>query len=207
MTTRTNYVLVDFENVQLQPDSLKLLAREHFRLLIFVGANQGKISTDMVVLVQTLGSNAEYIKMSGNGPNALDFHIAYYLGRLAEKEPTAFFHILSKDTGFDPLIRHLREKGIYSDRVESIADIPLIKASIAKTPAERSQLILAGLRRPKATRPGTEEKLRNHINAQFQKKLSKEEVDAIIQTLVKQKCLSINEGKVQYAGLSQGADS
>ena len=37
----------------------------------------------------------------------LDFHIAYYLGDLAVKEPDADFYILSKDTGFDPLIEHL----------------------------------------------------------------------------------------------------
>ena len=49
----------------------------------------------------------ELVRLTEPGKNALDFHIAYYLGQLALKEPDAFFHIVSKDTGFDPLIQHL----------------------------------------------------------------------------------------------------
>lgn len=38
--------------------------------------------------------------------------IAYYIGRLAADEPGAAFNIISKDKGFDPLVRHLRGLGI-----------------------------------------------------------------------------------------------
>ncbi|MDE2614410.1 MAG: hypothetical protein KGL78_13280, partial [Burkholderiales bacterium] len=99
---RTNYVLVDLENVQ--PDSLDALAQDHFKILLFVGANQTKLPFDLVASMQRLGPHAEYIKISGNGSNALDFHIAYTVGRIAAAEPTAYFHVVSKDTGFDPLI-------------------------------------------------------------------------------------------------------
>jgi len=51
-----------------------------------------------------MGERAEYVRISGNGSNALDFHIAFYIGQLAAHEPDAYFHIISKVTGFDPLI-------------------------------------------------------------------------------------------------------
>lgn len=105
---KTNYVLIDFENVQ--PESLGQLDHDYFKLLVFVGASQGKVPYDMAASLHRFGDRMEYIKISGNGSNALDFHIAYYIGRFAAADPTAYFHIISKDAGFDPLIQHLRAK-------------------------------------------------------------------------------------------------
>jgi len=56
--------------------------------------------------MQSLGSAAQYIKMTGTGKSALDFHIAYYIGELAVRNPNAHFHVISRDTGFDPLLTH-----------------------------------------------------------------------------------------------------
>jgi PIN domain len=103
---RTNYILIDYENVQ--PAALPEIEATHFRLLVFVGASQTKVRFDVANAVQRMADRAGYIKISGNGANALDFHIAYYVGHLAAKEPEAYFHIISKDTGFDPLIAHLK---------------------------------------------------------------------------------------------------
>jgi PIN domain len=82
---RTNYVLIDYENVQ--PTALTVLEQEHFKVIVFVGANQAKISFDVASAIQRMGTNASYIKISGNGPNALDFHIAFYVGQLSAAEP------------------------------------------------------------------------------------------------------------------------
>src|SRR5688572_26527427 len=132
---RTNVVLIDFESVQ--PDSLAPLGEDHFKVLVFVGSSQSKLPFEVAASLQQLGERAEYIKISGNGPNALDFHIAYYLGQLAAADSTAYFHIISKDTGFDPLIQHLKSKGVFAGRVKSIAEIPLVKVASAKSPSER----------------------------------------------------------------------
>ena len=105
---RTNYVLIDYENVQ--PEVLPGLDADHFKVLLFVGANQAKLSFDIVSAMQRLGTRAEYIKIAGNGSNALDFHIAFYIGHLAAQDQTGYFHIISKDTGFDPLIQHLSRR-------------------------------------------------------------------------------------------------
>ncbi|MCR3984967.1 PIN domain-containing protein [Aeromonas caviae] len=115
---RTNYVLIDFENVQ--PERLAVLAKDHFKILVFVGANQSKLVFDTVSVIQQLGDKAQYIKIAGSGPNALDFHIAFYIGQLAASDPTGFFHIISKDKGFDPLIQHLKDKKIFAARTEQV---------------------------------------------------------------------------------------
>lgn len=129
---RTNYVMIDFESVQ--PSGLELLRHDHFKVFVFVGANQGKISFETAAALQEMGDRAEYVKVSGSGKNALDFHIAFYIGQLVEKDPKAFFHIISKDSGFDPLIAHLKDKGLLVARAQRINDIPLVKAGNAKSP-------------------------------------------------------------------------
>jgi hypothetical protein len=107
---KTNFVLIDFENVQ--PKNLNLLSGGPFKIKVFLSANQSKIYLDMACALQQFGPDAEYIKMEGNGSNALDFHIAYYIGRLALENPDAYFHVISKDAGFDPLIKHLKAQKI-----------------------------------------------------------------------------------------------
>src|SRR5918996_6045987 len=58
VTVRTNYVLIDFESVQTK--SLELLTHDHFKVIVFVGANQGKLPFEVAVSLQRLGSRAEY---------------------------------------------------------------------------------------------------------------------------------------------------
>jgi hypothetical protein len=194
---RTNYVLIDFESVQTT--SLELLTHDHFKVIVFVGANQGKLPFELAVSLQRLGSRAEYIKISGRGPNALDFHIAYYIGRLASEEPSAYFHIISRDAGFDPLIQHLRSQKILAGRVNAIADIPVVKASNSKSPHERIALILSRLQQLKASKPRTVKTLSSTIASLFQNCLSEDEVALLIQNLTKQGYLEVAGLKVTYS--------
>ena len=77
------------------------------RVMIFLGQNRTKVSVELLRVLQPLGKDVEYLQISGSGSNALDFHISFYIGRLAAAHPDARFTIVSKDTGFDPLIKHL----------------------------------------------------------------------------------------------------
>lgn len=86
---KTNFVLVDFENVQ--PKNVSLLSGGPFKIKVFLGANQAKLPLEMVRVIQAFGPDAEYIQIDGSGSNALDFHIAYYIGRLAAETPDAYF--------------------------------------------------------------------------------------------------------------------
>ena len=194
---RTNYVLIDFESVQTR--SLQLLSQGRFKVIVFVGANQGKLPFEVAESLQQLGSRAEYIKISSRGSNALDFHIAYYIGRLATEEPSAYFHIISKDTGFDPLIQHLRSKKIFAGRVETVADIPVVRSSNSKSPQERIAIILAKLQQLKGAKPRTIKMLSSTIGSLFQNQLSEAEVELLVQSLAKQRYLVVTGAKIRYA--------
>lgn len=194
---RTNYVLIDFESVQ--PGSLDLLRRDHFRVLVFVGANQAKVPFELATALQNKGDNGEYVKIAGSGKNALDFHIAFCIGQLSERDPSAFFHIISKDKGFDPLIAYLKDKGILAARASTIDSIGIVKAGNAKTPDERAQLFIAKLGQPKVTKPRTVKTLSSTIGAFFQKQLTDEEIAAIVGVMENEGLITVNEGKVTYA--------
>ena len=193
---RINYVLIDFENVQ--PQSLEPLVDGQFKVIVFVGANQSKLPFDVVASLQQLGDRAEYVKISGNGVNALDFHIAYYMGKISAGDPSAYCHIVSGDTGFDPLIRHLKSRKILAGRVKSISDIPLVKASNCRSPEERIQMVVTRLQQLKAAKPRTVRTLTSTIASLFQKKLSEGEVAAVVQDLESRGFVSIAGTKATY---------
>jgi len=194
---RTNFVLIDYENVHLE--ALTGLDAEHFKVLLFVGANQTKLPFELAAAVQKLGSRAEYVKISGNGSNALDFHIAFYVGQLATQDPKAYYHIISKDKGFDPLIQHLRSRKISIARSSSIADIPLLKASNAKTATEKLDVIVANLNQRKTGKPRTIKTLSSTINSLFQKQLADEELASLLAEMQGKGWIIFNENKVSYA--------
>ncbi len=214
----TNYVLVDFENVQ--PDSLSVLATGQFRVKVFVGASQakGRISFELSHSIQALGANAEYVKIARTGKNAVDMHIAYYIGRLLEKEPNAVIHIVSKDTDFDPLIEYLHAKGSACNRVKTIAEIPkqvAQRASSQASKAAKQTPHVPSPRRPHAEKlapiikhlhslsgkPATSKKLAQTIASYFKQhggELPEKIVALLIDELVRLKYVSQNNGKVSY---------
>jgi hypothetical protein len=193
---KTNYILIDYENIQ--PTDIAVLDQEHVKIMIFLGANQAKISVEVASALQRMGSRAEYVRVSGNGSNALDFHIAFYIGQLAAEDSGAYFHIISNDTGFDPLIQHLKDKKIRAVRSKTINHIPLIRATLATSLTEKIDIIKENLKQRTTSRPRTVKTLSSTINAVFQKSLSEEEVAAIIRELQKQKVIAITETKVAY---------
>ena len=193
---KTNYVLIDFENVQ--PKSLTLLNGGSFKVLVFVGANQSRIPLDFARHLQALGADAKYVQISGNGANALDFHIAYMIGELAAKDPDGYFHIISKDTGFDPLVKFLRTRKIHALRSKDIADIPLLRIANATTAPEKIEAIVQNLASRGSGRPRKTKTLKNTINALFMKGLTEEELDALVTELAKQGFVSVEKDNVSY---------
>jgi hypothetical protein len=197
---KTNFVLVDFENVQ--PKNVGILNGSSFRIKVFVGANQSKVPLEMVRALQSFGPDAEYIQIEGNGSNALDFHISYYIGRLAAETPAACFYVISKDKGFDPLIKHLKSQGISCQRSVSIGDIFESKLSnmlsSAEPIADNVDAIIADLVKRKAARPKKLKALRATINQLFKNKLVDAELDGFVSKLTKRGVIQIVDGKVSY---------
>lgn len=113
-------LLVDLENkhkVDLSP------LDERFRAIIFVGANQNPPKAAKKPATAHRFSRVDFLKISGTGKNALDFHIAFELGRTFETAPDTECFVLSGDKGFDPLLNHLNSNGMRCKRVESIAEL------------------------------------------------------------------------------------
>ena len=203
---KNNYILIDYENVQVQ--SLALLNGEHFHVRIFLGPNNTKLPVELVMAMQRLGSRGEYIVLETPGSNALDFHIAYYIGTLSAADPKGAFHIISKDTGFDPLIQHLRRRKIFVARSAAIEELPCFKtpAVSAAEPAQKQKisteellkLVVDDLLRRKDSKPRSPKTLRSTIHARCGKDLPAAQIDAVWEALVKRGYVKINDEQMIY---------
>jgi hypothetical protein len=148
------HILIDFENVQPTATEFSLIRGSQYRVTIFHGPHQNKFDVDMVTALQPLGAQVEYVQCSRKGKNALDLHIAFYLGRLIEVHEKdgvageAQYLIVSNDGGFDALVAHLKSSGYaaakVADATEALAIGPIrvsqaemVETSVAP-PAARS---------------------------------------------------------------------
>ena len=192
----TNYVLIDFENVQ--PKNLSILANHPFKVFVFIGANQTKVPRHVAVAMQALGERAKYVEIDGSGPNALDFHIAYYIGELAAADPTGSFHIISKDRGFDPLIRHLKGKKIQVQRESDLAEIPNLRIPKKAKKDDKIDAIVKNLVGRGQSRPRKVKTLQNTISHLVSETLTDAELAALIGDLQKRKLIVIKDGNVKY---------
>lgn len=198
---RKHVVLIDYENVQ--PRTLELLAPECFHVRLFVGASQSKLPFEIAESMHRLGERAEYIKISGDGSNALDFHIAFYLGVVSQSDRNACFYIVSRDKGFDPLIEHLKSMGIAVERVTAIGAIPEV-ANVLDNPHElRFQTFAKKLAQPKFPRPRTLKTLSRSIASFYQNQLSEEEIDGIVRRLIEQQTITVDGDKIAYSALDE----
>ena len=193
---RTNFVLIDSENVK--PEYIEKLKHEHFRVVVFVGANLKRLDFTIVNAVQTLGSNGSYVQISSTGPSALDFHIAYYIGKLAAAHPDAYFHIISKDTGFDPLIKHLKNQKILCSRSASVLEIPLVKSTDKQPPQQRATDFYQNRIAPAKARPATVTSLQRAILSYYHKVISEEEAAGVVEALIAAGHVAVNGEKVTY---------
>ena len=193
---RTNFVLIDSENVK--PESIEKLKHEHFRVVVFLGANQKRIDSAIVIAVHSLGAKGSYVQISGNGPNALDFHIAFYIGKLSAENPDSHFHIISKDKGFDPLIKHLGEQKISCSRSSSISEIPRSQTSKKVHPNQLAAIFYEKRIAPNKARPASVTALESAILSQFRKQLPPEEVAKVIEALKQAGHVVVNGKKVAY---------
>lgn len=187
MPPSTQYVLIDYENVQ--PKNLAPLSESTFKIIVFLGANQTKIPAEFAQALQACGESGRYFPIHGSGRNALDFHIAFHLGELVAAEPTAAFHVVSKDKDFDRLIEHMRSRGISVQRCSSLENVVPVSDDLMRTVLER----LAG----HGNRPGKRKSLAKTI-ANWFKDLEESRVEAILEALEMRGTIAVREGKVAY---------
>jgi len=199
---KNHYILIDYENVQTKSLSvLQGAPNQAFQIMVFVGANQSKIPIELVSSMQSFGDKAKYIQITGSGRNALDFHIAYYLGALTEREPKAIFHVISKDTGYDQLIRHLKGQHINVARQKDLFDIPWLSSDNKKPVDEQLTAIVENLSARGNSRPRKVKTLKNSIKSLFGNKLDPEKIDALVKDLQDRKYVVIKQENVTYRNM------
>jgi type IV secretory pathway VirB4 component len=120
------------------------------------------------------------------------------VGELAGKDPDAHFHIISKDKGFDPLIKHLKGRKIRIQRERDLAEIPILRVSNTTSSDEKIAAIVKNLGGRGQARPRKVRTLENTINTLFTKKLDKKELSSLIKELQKRKLIVVNQSNVSY---------
>ena len=124
-------LLVDYENI----GKIDLGAiPDGVRVPFFFGASQRTVPTEFLKAALRLGERFVPIDIEGQGKNALDFHIAFYLGEYLARAPDTACVILSKDKGFDPLVRHLVRRGFAVRRANTMAEALSSRAAPAAAP-------------------------------------------------------------------------
>jgi hypothetical protein len=187
-------LLVDFENVQ-HVDLARL--DDSFQIIIFVGVAQKSIPIELVTNAQKLGSRIEWQRVDASGSNALDFFIACHLGRVLEKSPQLQCIVLSKDKGFDPLLRHLNKNGLKCKRLNSLLELDP-KATTQPEEPNYKRVIEVLSKSEKKSRPRKRKTLSQYISSIFQKKLPQTEVDRIIDILFANKMISETNDAITY---------
>ena len=214
-----NHVLVDFENVH--EIDLAIIGSKAVSFTLLVGPRQTKLDVSLVEKLFENAATVKLVRLASAGKNALDFTLAYYLGRAVAADPSGCFHIVSKDAGYDPLIEHLGSRHISARRHDSFATLtfagsakpvaPTPPAAASKPKAQakpkaRSAMldeweskVLDHLRKPSATHPRTQKKLVSFLVAFFGHKITEAEALNLVEHLGRAGHLAIGEkGAVTY---------
>jgi hypothetical protein len=201
-------LLVDYENVgRVDLSAIPSGVRVPF----FFGASQKTVPTDFLKAALKLGERFVPIDIEGQGKNALDFHIAFYLGEYLEKSPTSACIVLSKDKGFDPLIKHLVGRGFAVRRTATLTEafssstpsLPVKSGAASKKtktiPTDRLDEALQWLKgMQKIRRPSKRKALAAHLFNHFGKKIPEDKIQAFIDLLIAEKELSDVKGAITY---------
>jgi len=211
-----NHVFVDFENVHKV--DLEVIGNKAVSFTLLVGPRQTKLDVSLVEKLFERAVSVQLVRLTSAGRNALDFTLAYYVGRAVASDPTGHFYIISKDTGYDPLIEHLRSRHICAERHGSFEALPFVgpaqpeapaparkakpqpqSKSMPDSPGDRETRVLEHFRKPSATRPRTQKTLVRFLIAYLGHKITEADALSRVEILRQAGHLAIDDkGKVTY---------
>lgn len=200
-----NFVYVDYENM----GNLKSFPKINGKYFFFIGVNQKSIPKSLVFASNE--NEVEWVEIDGNGKNALDFHIAYYLAKNDTNADTLHF-VLSKDKGFDSLLSSINRKNKKEivKRIININDINTDGKNVGIENKQKNDVklkdrydkVVKNLKGiDKSKRPKSENKLKSHIQAFFFKtqKISENELNNIIDELYRNGIISKGKNRISYS--------
>ena len=189
-------ILVDFENIQkLDLDNIDTTDTD---VLIFVGRSQSKIPFQLVERAQALGERLKWLKIAGDGKNNLDFHLAFELGRLTEQyKNDVELVILSKDSGYDSLIKYINDSKGHASRIANAAELA---DSTKQLPTSNfTHHIVTNLTKiNNQKRPRTRTTLKKHIVSVLRDRVSPNEIDAIIEEMFIKGLMTLTNNRLKY---------
>jgi len=190
--TRTNYIFIDFENVH-ETDWDRIVGKP-VKAMLILGEHHKYIPIAVVKKLLKCAGQVELVETIQTGKDAADIVLADHIGEQSKEDPHGYFHIVSRDKGFDALISHLKSHGILAARRASFSDIPVLMNT-----AERVQLVAAFFEKNPLNRPKKRQSLESQIQAVFGKALSPEDLAATVEGLVAAKVITLSaEGAVAY---------
>ena len=87
-----------FEMVQLASWITKLQPR-YPQVWVFHGPHQPKVEQRFA----SFGTGATAVPISKTGKNALDFHLSFYMGYIASRNPDSKMVVVANDKGYEPM--------------------------------------------------------------------------------------------------------
>ena len=189
---RTNYIFIDFENVQ--EIDLDRVQGKPVKVVLVLGAHQKTLPVPLVEKVLKYPAQVALVRAGRSGKNALDLVLAQHIGEVKKEDPHGYFHIVSRDKDFDSLIGHLTDNGSLAARRAAFSEVPVLMNN-----AERVEFIIAKFKGKQVSRANKRKTLESQIQAFFGKTLSSAELEQTIQGLVAAKAIEItNVGVVSY---------
>jgi NTP pyrophosphatase (non-canonical NTP hydrolase) len=127
------HVLLDYENVQPSDDELRALVPDAGQVWVFHGPHQRQVEQRFA----SFGASVTAVPISKTGKNALDFHLSFYMGYIASRNPTSTMVVVANDKGYEPMLKHANEMGFVVRRQSHGKVKPAAKKSAAKKAAAK----------------------------------------------------------------------
>ena len=149
------HVLLDYENVQPTQEQVRALVPDARQLWVFHGPHQ----RDVEQRFASFGSDATAVPISKTGKNALDFHLSFYMGYIASKNPGSAMVVIANDKGYEPMLEHARAMGFAVRRLAHGEAKPAAKKAAAKkvaakkAPATKAAVKKTAAKTPAAKQP------------------------------------------------------
>ena len=165
------------------------------RVFVFLGPKNTKLKVGKLSNVGFY--TLEIISLNTMGPNNLDFHLAFHLGRFHEiADESVEFHIVTNDSGFNGLVNHLRGLGRKCKRVPTKK---VVKSKVVPQLSACAALVVERLGPMDGRkRPRKKAKLVNWIKSQCAQLLNGEEPIAYYEELKKAKIIRESGSDVAY---------